>query len=543
MKSNPEHLISGNARFRRVAYTVMGLVLFLIFLFRFHLRNIPLERDEGEYAYAGQLLLQGIPPYELAYNMKLPGTYAAYAVIMSLFGQTPAGVHFGVLIVNLATVFLIFLLAQRLFGIMAGALAAASYALLSVSPSVLGFSAHATHFVVLAAVAGILVLLHAIDKPSTWLIFSSGVLLGLAFVMKQPGLLFIIFAGLYLLAMERRESFDPLVLLARVGAFSAGALLPFAITCVLLWRAGVFSTFWFWTVSYASQYASNWGLDEGAHLLSTVFPAVVGPCLWLWLLGVVGLTAVFWGEETRNKRLFLLGFLLFSFLAVCPGLLFREHYFILMLPAISLLIGVGVSAGTAKLIAVNQHRFLEYLPTALFIFAIAGSFYRQKDFFLEANPTVISRRVYGGNPFPEAIPISDYIRQHTPENARIAVLGSEPEIYFYAHRHSATGYIYTYALMEEQKYAAKMQEQMISEIQSTRPEALVFVNVPASWLPQPHSQTLIYSWAQKYIKDEYELVGVADIHMGSTDYRWDGEAKTYKPRSNSVVFVFRRKTS
>lgn len=37
----------------------------------------PLERDEGEYAYAGQLMLQGIPPYQLAYNMKLPGTYAA----------------------------------------------------------------------------------------------------------------------------------------------------------------------------------------------------------------------------------------------------------------------------------------------------------------------------------------------------------------------------------------------------------------------------------------------------------------------------------
>jgi hypothetical protein len=38
-----------------------------------------LERDEGEYAYAGQLMLQGIPPYQLAYTMKLPGPFAAYA--------------------------------------------------------------------------------------------------------------------------------------------------------------------------------------------------------------------------------------------------------------------------------------------------------------------------------------------------------------------------------------------------------------------------------------------------------------------------------
>jgi len=62
---------------------------------RLRLLNFPLERDEGEYAYAGQLILQGIPPYELAYNMKFPGTYLAYAFIMALFGQTPAGTLFG----------------------------------------------------------------------------------------------------------------------------------------------------------------------------------------------------------------------------------------------------------------------------------------------------------------------------------------------------------------------------------------------------------------------------------------------------------------
>jgi len=41
----------------------------------------PAERDEGEYAYASQLILQNTPPSKLAYNMKFPGTYAAYTVI------------------------------------------------------------------------------------------------------------------------------------------------------------------------------------------------------------------------------------------------------------------------------------------------------------------------------------------------------------------------------------------------------------------------------------------------------------------------------
>src|SRR5581483_8728118 len=77
---------------------------------RYRLRAMPLERDEGEYAYAGQLLLQGIPPYQLAYNMKLPGTYFAYAAIMAVFGQTVQGIHNGLLVVNLASILLMFLL-------------------------------------------------------------------------------------------------------------------------------------------------------------------------------------------------------------------------------------------------------------------------------------------------------------------------------------------------------------------------------------------------------------------------------------------------
>ena len=66
-------------------------------------------------------------------------------------------------------------------------MAAACYALLSVSPSVLGFCGHATHFVILAALGGILLLLKAIEKDRKFLFFCSGLLLGVGYVMKQAG--------------------------------------------------------------------------------------------------------------------------------------------------------------------------------------------------------------------------------------------------------------------------------------------------------------------------------------------------------------------
>src|SRR5580765_5880737 len=137
----------------------LAVILTLAAFVRLRLLDFPLERDEGEYAYAGQLILQGIPPYKLAYNMKFPGTYAAYALIMSIFGQTIHAIHLGLLLVNVATIALIFLVGRRLINMVAGVTAAASYAVLSISPSVLGLAAHATNFVMLPVLGGILLLL------------------------------------------------------------------------------------------------------------------------------------------------------------------------------------------------------------------------------------------------------------------------------------------------------------------------------------------------------------------------------------------------
>src|SRR5258707_11310412 len=92
--------------------------------------DLPLERDEGEYAYAGQLMLRGVPPYTAAYNMKLPGTYAAYALIMAVFGQTPSGIHLGVALINAASIVFVFLIGRRLLDDAAGVVAAITFALL-----------------------------------------------------------------------------------------------------------------------------------------------------------------------------------------------------------------------------------------------------------------------------------------------------------------------------------------------------------------------------------------------------------------------------
>jgi len=215
------------------------LAMLLFTAIRWRLRDMPLERDKGEYAYAGPLILQGIPPYQIAYNMKLPGTYATYAVIMEIFGQTAAGIRTGLLAANALTILLVYALGKRLYGNIAGVVSGASYGLLSLGPSVNGFAGHARHFVVLAAGAGLWVLLRAIEERRDWKIFSAGLLFGLAFLMKQPGAAFGIFGAQYLSMTAGWGKGKVQASVRRLLWFGAGVVLPFGVTCLVLWRAGV----------------------------------------------------------------------------------------------------------------------------------------------------------------------------------------------------------------------------------------------------------------------------------------------------------------
>jgi hypothetical protein len=511
---------------------------------RVRLLEVPLERDEGEYAYAGQLILQGIPPYAQVYNMKMPGIYAVYALILTIFGQTHSGIHLGLLVINAATIIVLFLLAKKLFDPVAGVAAAAAFALLSLGQWVLGASANAEHFVILPALGGIVLLLRAGDGQKWLLPLTAAVLLGLGFVMKQHGAAFIVFGGLYLLFSEvRSRPFNWKLFAVKGVLFLVGALLPFAVTCLVLWRYGVFEKFWFWTFTYAREYVSTVPFLIGLKRLKMWIILIVSSSVLLWILASIGLTCFWWNKKARQHCVFAIGFLFFSFLAVCPGFYFRSHYFILLLPAVALLAGVGISSIQTLLAQTRSALVGRAIPILLVFFVLFHAIYQQRNFFFVMSPSEASRSTYGSNPFPESLEVARFIKENSTKDDRIAVIGSEPQIYFYSNRRSATGYIYTYALMEKHSYALKMQEEMIREIESAHPTFLVFVNVSSSWLVRPDSETMIFKWFERYQQKYFRQVGVIDIiPVERTIYHWEEKVLGYSPRSKHWLLVFRRKS-
>lgn len=514
-----------------LCYALLTLVIVLFSAIRYRLREMPLERDEGEYAYAGQLILQGVPPYQLAYNMKLPGTYVAYAVIIAIFGQTPAGIHVGVLVMNAITTLLMFLLARRFFGLLPSVVASATYGLLSTSPAVLGLEGHATHFVVFFAIAGLLLLFGGLEKENSWSLFSAGCLLGMSFMMKQPGIFFPIFGAAYLFTHEWKRSAGSRSLLSRASVYALGTVLPFAITCLVLYRAGVFNKFWFWTFSYARTYAASVSFQQGLAYLRANAVAVVRPAVVVWIMALLGVIVSLWDSTAERTSKFCLAFLLFSFLAVCPGLYFRPHYFILLLPSVSLLVAAAVSSAIRSLEKLSFGRLFAVLPAALFVIAFAASLLTQKEFLFVMDSVRACRSIYPRDPFVELVDVAKYIQSQTAKGERFAVLGSDPQTYFYAKRRSVTGYMYTYPLTEDQPYAALMQKELISDVEGARPKFIVWVD---DWKVAPGPRPFVLTWMGQYLATNYDVISVILLpNSGASD-------SAQAPRI-PIVEVFRRR--
>jgi len=543
--SAPDDTSPGLERVPRwLSLALLAALLVCVALVRLRLAGAPLERDEGEYGYAGQLLLQGVTPYQLVYNMKFPGTYYAYSLMLAMFGQTAWGIRVGLMLANAATTLGVFLLARRLAGERAALIAAVAFAVLSLDRWIMGVFAHATHFVILPATAGLLLLDRGLGSRRLVPLLGAGILLGTSVLMKQHAVVFVALGLALVLWRDVVTDRAPLgTVLRRAGALALGAFAPFAILCATLAARGVFGRFWFWTIQYAREYVTEVPWSSAMSSLASGLRTVTAATWPLWALAALGLAGLWLVPWRRETRAFACAFLVASFLATCPGFYFRAHYFIVMLPALALLVGVGVVSlqrlCAPRLTAVGSI----VVATAVFLAALLACVVPERGYLFSMSGEDLSRTRYGRNPFVEAPAIARYVEQRTSAAARIAVIGSEPEIYFDARRRSATGYIYMYPLMEPQALAPRMQDEMIREIEAAHPEYVVFVRTRTSWLPRPDSDRRILTWAERYLRQCYDVVGISErLPDGGSVLRWDAEVVGYQPRGEDLVYTFRRRS-
>jgi hypothetical protein len=512
-----------------------GVVLAFTLALRWHLRNTPLERDEGEYAYLGQLILDGIPPYLTAYSTKFPGMYIVAAMAMKVLGQSPAALRGALAATNLLSTVFLFLIIRKVIDRQTAWISAASFLALSMTTSVLGMFAHATNFVTTGVLAGVWCLLID-DTPAKrrGFTFLSGVMFGVAVLFKQHAALFLLFA-LFLIGTRRiREKKEILQAVFDAILLGAGVVLPVLVMMAWVRSAHAFDKFWWWTIDYASKYVSELPMDIGLSNLRAVLTQFAEEVPLLTVLFFAGIILTLFAPRFRKARLFVIVFLVVSFIATVPGHYFRGHYFAMVMPVSAILIAITVRWLTTV-------RSFIYVAVAIFLLGLAGPLFHNSDFYFRFTPRQVSRFIYGLAPFPEAVEIARFVASRTKPDDRVAILGSEPEIYFYAHRHGSTGYIWTYPLTEPQPYASQMQREMMREVETSHPKIAIVLTSGNSWTESAPTDFTIFKWTETYFPAHYRLIGFADtISETETVYRWDADAASYRPKSRDLILVWER---
>jgi len=147
----------------------------------------------------------------------------------------------------------------------------------------------------------------------------------------------------------------------------------------------------------------------------------------------------------------------------------------------------------------------------------------------------------GFSPFPESKSLAEYVAQTTEADDRVLVIGSEPQILFYARRRSACSFPIIYPLMASYPRYKEFQERVWEEVRRNRPKvALDVVNIPASLLWDGKADLDIWNRLHGMLRDEY-AVERAMLITGARG-GWAAADDERLQRTTPVVYIFRRKS-
>jgi len=527
--------------------TYLPLISLLIIIvstivFRVRLLNIPLERDEGEYAYMGQLILDGTPPYSEAYNMKFPGIYFIYAGILWLFGETHTAIHFCLLIVNVLSIILLFIFARTAYDGWVGAAAAGAFALLSMSYHVQGFWANAEHFILPFVIGANFLLLSGLRKNRKDFILFSAILFSCAAIVKQQGAFFGFLGFIVLLiSLWQNKSFDRRIYWKYILTFLGGAIIPVILCFSYLVYAGVFQKFYLWTFAYAREYSSLVPTADIAYYFFSSFLPLWRYTMLIWIIAGIGFIALFFVPYYKQSWILVLGLIVGSIVASSVGFYFRPHYFVLVLPSIALLFGVGIRFVYNIFSTASSHLIRYFPPTFVVIMTFLSTLIAHWDILYQFTPEKVTRIIYGSCPFPYSSIIAEIIKEKTLKGDRVAIIGNEPQLLFYSQRRSATSFIYTFSLIEEERFAEQFRLEMIHQVESVAPKLFIYTRTMLDYYEKSQGQKELDKWFLDYTKLYYNPIARFEYFCGDTLLVTDTTQMQKMPTHTFWISIYKRR--
>lgn len=524
----------------------LGIIICLIAYIRSSFLNVPFERDEGSYAYCGNIILDGAIPFKDIGSQRLPGVFYSYAVMVAIFGYTLKSLHIGFIILNIISAIIIFLIGRRLFNNAAGIACALCWALLSMNMGISGFTIQSEHIVALFVLAGIYFLIKYFDKKSFYLIALSGLFFSFAFEVKQTSFFLGLFAGILLVGKQffvKDRNFKQIIL--SVLIFSAAVILPVALDLFIVWKRGGWEDFNYWFFDIRKEYSSVISFDQGIEYLKMSWPGMYNNYKFIWIVSAIGSLAIFLTSVKWWVKFAVLGFFGFGFLTVMPGNHYYGHYFLQWVPTVCISAGAFFFSVEEILKSkLNLKAASRYIALGILVLASFSNISALKKYYFNTNSTQLLRQVYGLNPFPESKVIADKLNTMMKPEDKLAVFGTEIQMYFYTNKISPSRFAGSGALLEFPiAKADDWQKEFINDVEKANPRFLVFFSHPISWLANPKVNNLIFPWFDKFSAEKYNLIGYADMYDNMTNYVWapNIDLVNSPPKSQYKIFVFERK--
>jgi hypothetical protein len=529
----------------RIPRPVLFVILFVaLFVFAYFVRakffNVPLERDEGEYAYIAQLIDAGGVPYKDAVDQKPPAVFYVYLLIFKLFGASAKSIHVGAFVYNYITAIVVFLLARKLFDDKTAFISAFIYAFVSSERRLLAHAANTELFMLLPMTASWLAALYALDSNRRKiLMISGGALAAAAVLFKQvagTG-----FAGLilFVLYLAIREKTGLKRFLNDLLCLCSGFIVPLLAVSLYFYWKGAFGDFIYCVILHNISYSNILGNSTSkifGNFVATAKFILQSQLLW-WCFSLFAVVLSVISKKQREKSLIFL--FLFSCAGVCVGWRFTLHYFLQVMPVLAVLSAVAI-VKILDFITKMPLRPLRPILILAFISAVVSVPIDANRRYFTLSPQELSYTMYSGNPFIEAKEAGKFIEKNSMQNDKVFILGSEPEILFYSNRESASKYIFVYPLTMPYSDALQKQREVVSEIARGNPLYILYVNFPMSIGYGKGAPMYLFEVVSKMIETRYVFSG-AFYTQGPVPMFLSARNGAPANMKNPAIYIFKRK--
>jgi hypothetical protein len=472
-------------------------------LLRAPLLSIPLERDEGEYAYMGWRWLEGETPYLHTLNQKPPATFAVYAAFLALGCESPKAIHGAFAAWLAATQLALFCFARRLGGTAVALGAALLFAVVAAHPKLLGNAAQVEALACLPIVGAAAFAYAAARSGSPLAAAGAGAACAVLLLFKPVAAPVAAVTLAWLVAAAEPRARAALA----ASALAAGAAMLGAVVAYFA-SEGALGALWDGTVRFNAGYASTVALgDYPAMFAATIRPTLstLGPLYAIVLLAPLARLATRTPPALARGSLFVYAWLAAALLAAAAGGYFRHHYFLYAAAPLAL----AASAGAADLAAALRVPALarRHAPwtAALLVAALAVAVHPA--YHLPGDPDRKARLLYGPNPFPEARALAAFVVEHSDPSDSLFVFGSEPEIQFLARRRNAGRYLlaYHYLFGPPDEMLARQREVMTT-VRADPPRFVATALFQQTLLELPHTPRVLHEGLDDLLRALYRPV-------------------------------------